>query len=196
MPLPSPETQAKVASDGEPLPQVTNSHSISKNPPLLTPIFPLAAQNFVDTFYEVLNRRHQLAPYYVTTSPRLTAASLAPDISVNGHHVASVSELEALLEKQGTPVHYEVFSFDAQPVNPHFAVGAPDAGGPAAGDKGDRLSFAVQVSGNVKFGRGEDAVEKGFNDSFVLVPHWEAQGRNAARGMRRWLVVSQNLRIL
>jgi NTF2-related export protein 1/2 len=78
-------------------------------------------------------------------------------------------------------------------VNPHYVIGAPDT---TPSEKGDKVSLAVQVSGKAKLGKGEEAVEKGFMESFVLVPHWEAQSRNAGRGMRRWLIVSQNLRFL
>ncbi|KAI0122993.1 hypothetical protein BJ170DRAFT_120300 [Xylariales sp. AK1849] len=168
MPLPTMETQAKVASD--------------------------AAQNFVDHFYEALNRHQPLAQYYASTSSKLTSASVVPDISVNGQPVASVADLDALYEQQGSPVHYEVHSYDAHPVNPHFVIGAPDP--TAQSERGEKLSFAVQVSGSVKYGKGEESVVKSFNEAFLLVPHWEAQGRNAARGLRKWVIISQNMRIL
>ncbi|ORY71711.1 uncharacterized protein BCR38DRAFT_417804 [Pseudomassariella vexata] len=167
MSLPSPETQAKVASD--------------------------AASNFVDHYYEKLNRRHKLAEFYVSASPKLTAAAITPDISINGHHVGSVAEAEALWAKQGQPTSYSVESFDAHPVNPHYVIGAPDA---SLSDRGDKLSIAIQVAGVVKYGKGEDGREQAFNEAFMLVPHWEAQGPKAPRGMRKWLVVSQNFRLL
>jgi hypothetical protein len=69
----------------------------------------------VDHYYENLNRRHQLGMFYVSASPKLTAAALVPDISINGQHVTSVADYEALLDKQGSPVVYEVHSFDAHP---------------------------------------------------------------------------------
>ncbi|KAI0112644.1 hypothetical protein F4776DRAFT_667219 [Hypoxylon sp. NC0597] len=210
MALPSQETQFKVASE--------------------------AAQVFVDHYYEALTRRRPLSGFYASTSARLTAAGVKPDISVNGLACADVAAYEALLEAQGGPVAYDVGSFDAQPVNPHFRAGEPDdtntnlgSGGgaaPAAAAtvrNGDRMSFAVQVSGTIRYGRGhiaagdenkaggnsfgagggggnakpEDAVqEKDFNEAFLLVPHWEAWARNAPRGLRKWVIVSQNFRAL
>lgn len=72
------------------------------------------------------------------------------------------------------------------------------------------LPFAY--SGTIRYGKPGDtpaptATEGGvavegvppevaFNESWLLVPHWEALGRNAARGLKKWVVVSQNFRAL
>ncbi|KAI1084110.1 hypothetical protein F5B20DRAFT_523714 [Whalleya microplaca] len=169
MTQPTPDVQARVASE--------------------------TAQSFVDHYYEALSRRHDLSQYYANVSPLLTAASVKPDISINGHVCETPADYEALLNKQGNPVYYDVRSFDAQPVNANYAAGAPERTG-ADAKKGDRLSIAVQVSGSVRYGKGEDAETKAFHEAFLLVPHWEAWGRNAPRGLRRWVVVSQNFRAL
>ncbi|KAI0104868.1 hypothetical protein GGR51DRAFT_521507 [Nemania sp. FL0031] len=210
--LPSLDVQAKVASD--------------------------AAQIFVEHYYDSLNKRQPLAHYYASTSPRLTSASVKPDISINGRVVESVAAYEALLDAQGAHVHYDVASFDAHPVNPNYGIGCPSQlAAPADGGSGravkslrdgDRLSFAVQVNGTIRYGKPSDApvatttaatattaagvvgagsataekvagaegapAEAAFAEAWLLVPHWEALGRNAARGMRKWVVVSQNFR--
>lgn len=168
-----------------------------------------AAQNFVDNFYETLNRGKSPAQYYVSSSTKLTAVGgLTPDISVNGRVCnggggeggSVVAEYEKLLAAQGTPVHYEIHSFDAQPLNPNYVIGLTPAeqqqpvSTTRERDVAERLSFAVQVSGALKLGKGEDVTDKDFNEAFVLVPHWESQGRSAARNARRYLVVSQNFR--
>ncbi|KAF3060334.1 putative nuclear transport factor 2 domain-containing protein [Daldinia childiae] len=172
MALPSPETQAKVASE--------------------------AAQAFVDHFYEALSKRRPINNFYASTSARLTAAGVKPDISINGLLVPDASAYEALLETQGGPVSYDIASFDAQPVNPCFRIGEPELGAGAGAGRdataaaavrnGDRLSFAVQDD--------NEPLEKPFNEAFLLVPHWEAWGRNASRGLRKWVIVSQNFRAL
>ncbi|KAI8946211.1 hypothetical protein F4801DRAFT_565454 [Xylaria longipes] len=80
---------------------------------------------------------------------------------------------------------------------------------------GDRVSFVVQVNGTIRYGRPGDATttappavggggnptpgdgeppETGFNEAWLLVPHWEALGRNAPYGLKKWVVVSQNFR--
>ncbi|KAI0011070.1 hypothetical protein F4779DRAFT_253999 [Xylariaceae sp. FL0662B] len=165
------------------------------------------AQSFVDHYYEALSRRYGLGQYYASASPLLTAASVKPDISINGHVCETVADFEALLNKQGGPVTYDIRSFDAQPVNPSYAAGAPERN-PTDARKGERLSVAVQVSGAVHYGRGHgDATTttatdpdinttRPFNEAFLLVPHWEAWARNAPRGLRRWVIVSQNFRAL
>lgn len=166
---------------------------------------------------------------------------MKPDISINGRVVESAAAYEALLDAQGKHVHYDVLSYDAHPVNPNYATGCPEAlalaadgtegearGGPGRGKvtksvkDGDRISFVVQVSGTIRYGKPGDApaaavpaaagattsaaaggdaaagegapVEKAFNEAWLLVPHWEALGRNASRGLRRWVVTSQNFR--
>ncbi|KAI1754560.1 hypothetical protein F4782DRAFT_492980 [Xylaria castorea] len=213
--LPSLDTQAKVVSD--------------------------AAENFVEHYYESLNKRQPLAQYYASASAHLTSASVKPDISVNGRVLESAAAYEALLNAQGRNVRYEVASFDAQPVSPNYALGCPEALSLSAPDTssgatgrgrlaksvrdGDRVSFAVQVNGTIRYGKPADAtattntaagggaatpavgggvgnptpgdgepLETGFNEAWLLVPHWEALGRNAPRGLRKWVVVSQNFR--
>ncbi|KAI0403656.1 hypothetical protein F4802DRAFT_281224 [Xylaria palmicola] len=211
--LPSLDTQARVVSD--------------------------AAQHFVEHYYDSLNNRRPLAQYYASASAHLTSASVRPDISVNGQVVESVAAYEALLDAQGRGVHYDIVSFDAQPVNPSFALGCPESLAPGADGTagpgrgrvaksirdGDRVSFAVQVNGTVRYGKPGDVaaaapaavagggnaaaaatttttttdrepLESAFNEAWLLVPHWEALGRNAARGLKKWVVVSQNFRVL
>lgn len=212
-----------------------------------------AAQSFVDNYYESINKRQPLGQYYASASKHLTSASVKPDISINGRVVASVADYEAMLDAQGINVHYDVQSFDAHPVNANYVIGCPEnisvvassGDGPGRGKlnnksvrDGDRVSFAVQVSGTVRYGKpsetpsagtattaaaapagaaavkGADGdaaakasrapvevpaftdkpLEKGFTESWLLVPHWEALGRNPPRGLRKWVVVSQNFR--
>ncbi|KAI1827893.1 hypothetical protein F4861DRAFT_293608 [Xylaria intraflava] len=241
--LPSLDSQAKVVSD--------------------------AAQNFVENYYNSLNKRLPLAQYYADSSTHLTSASVKPDISINGRVLDSPAEYETLLDKQGAPVYYDVLSFDAHVVNPNYSLGCPKALSLSADEAtpgqakvaksikdGDRVSFAIQVNGSVRYGKPGDGpaatgvkttaadtfnplttattttpsnptttpaptpaptsdttpaaaatgeqggnstaeaqpVESAFNEAWYLVPHWEALGRNAARGLRGWLVVSQNFR--
>ncbi|KAK8017479.1 nuclear transport factor 2 domain-containing protein [Apiospora rasikravindrae] len=202
----NPTVQAKVASEGKQEQQqeeegIDFTLEMKSKTVLTTQCATAAAQNFVDSFYETLQRGKSPAQYYVSSSTKLTTVGgLRPDISINGRVCGDVAEYEKLLEAQGTPVHYEIHSFDAQPLNPGYVIGLTPAeqqqpvSSTRERDVAERLSFSVQVSGAVKLGKGEDVAEKDFNEAFVLVPHWEAQGRNASRNMRKWLVVSQNFR--
>jgi NTF2-related export protein 1/2 len=197
MPLPTIEIQSKVASEGK---HCSVAQTFSWRDGSLTCTYSPAADRFVEHYYEALNRSQrsgvhsQLPQFYVSASGKLTGAGLKPDISVNGTVVSDAAELVALFEKQGGPVLFDAQSHDAHPVNPHYVLGASDSD--QQSDRGDKLSLAVQVAGTVRFGRGETAVTKAFNDAFVLVPHWEAQVRNAPKNLRRWLIVSQNTRYL
>ncbi|KAI1486731.1 hypothetical protein F5X96DRAFT_653791 [Biscogniauxia mediterranea] len=171
--IPNIETQAKIASD--------------------------AAQSFVDQYYDALNKQAPLSQYYSSASPLLVAAGAVPDLSINGLVVSTPAAYEALLKSQSQsqsqrPPRYEVGSWDAQPVNPDYRLGCPED----LLAKPERVSFAVQVSGTVRYGGGgsEEPEERAFSEAWLLVPHWEAWGRNAARGSRRWVVVSQNFRAL
>ncbi|KAK8041353.1 Nuclear transport factor 2 domain containing protein [Apiospora phragmitis] len=204
--------QAKVASEGRQGSEIT--FAVESRPGLTMQCATAAARNFVDNFYETLNRGKSPVQYYVSSSAKLTnVGGLKPDISINGRVCgssnpneagAAVAEYEQLLEAQRggstAPVHYEIHSFDAQPLNPNYVIGLTPAeqqqpvSSTRERDVAERLSFGVQVEGAVRLGRGEDAAERDFNEAFVLVPHWEAHGRNASRNMRKWLVVSQNFR--
>jgi NTF2-related export protein 1/2 len=226
------------------------------NETVLLTLTKTAAQSFVDDYYESLNKRQPLGQYYASASKHLTSASVKPDISINGRVVESVADYEAMLDAQGINVTYEVQSFDAHPANANYAIGCPenisvatsssgDSAGRAKLNKsvrdGDRVSFAIQVSGTVRYGKPSEApapgtaattatvdpaaaaavtganadaaakgsrapveipaftdkpLEKAFTESWLLVPHWEALGRNPPRGLRKWLVVSQNFRAL
>lgn len=58
------------------------------------------------------------------------------------------------------------------------------------------MSFAVMVMGKVKYGKDREAPQKFFTETFVLVPNWEAMQKNPPRGIRKWLIMSQNFRAL
>jgi NTF2-related export protein 1/2 len=57
------------------------------------------------------------------------------------------------------------------------------------------------VSGGVKYFKSAADEEvrdesRGFTETFVLVPHMEAQGAKAPRGLKKWLIQSQNFRLV
>ncbi|KAK1655203.1 nuclear transport factor 2 domain-containing protein [Colletotrichum phormii] len=155
-----------------------------------------AASNFADAYYEALNRRKQgasLEKFYTTTCSKYPSP---PDISINGAVLpGGPDEYAALLDTQGADVHHEVESLDAHVVNSDFSLGCPEH--LQKGDeKGAKCSIMAQVTGRVHYGRGRDAPAKTFNEVFVLVPNWDTFGKNPPRGVRRWLIMSQNFRAL
>ena len=182
------------------------------------------AKIFVDAYYDALNRRRptaSLPPFYTSSSKAY--AALPPDISINGLHMSSPADFAKLLEDNylddeaasqpptgpastatTTPrggvappkVQYEIEAFDAHVLNPDFNVAAPPGILEVKNAKGAKCSILTQVTGRVRYGVGRDAPMKTFNETFVLVPNWDAFGKNAPKGMRRWVIMSQNFRAL
>jgi NTF2-related export protein 1/2 len=116
------------------------------------------------------------------------------DISVNGLVCQFPAEYEALLEQQGNGVHYDVESTDCHVINPDFTLDAPDDYMTVPANS--RVQVLCNVTGRVQYGRGKDAQQQTFNETFVLIPNWDAVGRNAPRNAKQWLIMSQNFRAL
>jgi NTF2-related export protein 1/2 len=107
------------------------------------------------------------------------------------------------------PTHYEVQSYDCQVINPNYVTpgvepSAPKPasgrhGGGAAGAVAKTTSILVLVSGYVRFGEERTketwdlAGNRGFSETIVLVPNPLA---DRGRGMRQWLIQSQNFRLV
>lgn len=184
-----------------------------------------SAQKFVEWYYQDLNDSKPLSQYYVNSNNKYATAGVTADITINGAHLANPAEYEALLEQQrggpnskatnganagprstrssyNTPsassrVRHEVDSFDAQVINDDYMIGAPEHMVNQGPDRtGERISMLVSVMGILHLGSGHDAVRKTFNEVFVLVPNWDARGRNPPRNVKRYLISSQNYRTL
>lgn len=204
MPAPDPDTEVRVSSEGKqrilllmraktPLSFKDGSTSCMLIDGACTGS--AAAETFVSHYYQALNNRASLQHFYVNSSPRY---SVGADISINGSVVATPADYSALLDVQGPGVRYEIESLDTHVINPSTIYGAPQhlLENNRPEKSGACMSIAVTVMGRVQFGKGRDAPLKMFNESFVLVPNWDSMGRNAPRGVKRWLVMSQNFRAL
>ncbi|KAH7151973.1 nuclear transport factor 2 domain-containing protein [Dactylonectria estremocensis] len=154
-----------------------------------------AADTFVNHYYQAINNRSSLLPFYVNSSSRY---ALPADISINGAIVATPADYSQLLEGQGKEAHYEIESFDAHPVNPSFQYGAPETiyDNARVEKNGGKTSIAVTIMGRLQLGRGREAPQTMFNETIMLVPNWDAMVKNPPRGMKRWLILSQNFRAL
>ncbi|KAI9149523.1 nuclear transport factor [Paramyrothecium foliicola] len=156
-----------------------------------------AAETFVNNYYQAINdRSSNLATFYINSSPKYS--STKADISINGAVVDTPENYLRLLESQGNDVRYEIESLDAHVMNPSFQLGAPENLNDNAKVErnGGRMSIVVVAMGKVQFGKGRDAPQKMFNETFVLVPNWDALARNPPRGLKRYLIMSQNFRAL
>ncbi|KAF7552019.1 hypothetical protein G7046_g7553 [Stylonectria norvegica] len=127
----------------------------------------LAAETFVNHYYQAINTRAALLPFYINSSSRY---AISADISINGAVVPTPADYLTLLEGQGPNVHYEIESFDAHVMNPSFQYGAPDniQSNTKLERNGQRMSIVVTTMGRVQFGRGREAPQKMFNETFVL----------------------------
>ncbi len=174
----------------------TNGYSSPVSPIAYIVLTGTAAEQFVETYYPTLNNpklRSKLTTFYI----KPTAASpLKADITLNGNIISDPSELQSFFEHQVSKSHYEVGSYDCQVINTNYNIGAKeDQLGP---DKdGKKMSILVVISGSVRYWKdGADSETRGFTENVVLVPNWEAQGPKAAKGEKKWLIQSQNFRLV
>lgn len=111
-------------------------------------------------------------------------------------------------------VRYDVDGFDVHVLNPQFRLACPDTilqrmtPGSAAYEtttpqqlkqlQQKMVSLLVQVTGHVQYGAGKDSPRGAFTEVFVLVPNWDAManGPRTPRGLRNYLILSQNFRAL
>lgn len=142
-----------------------------------------AATEFVQSFYPALqSNRAAIASFYST--PTST-------ILFNGSAVADGNAVQDIFVNQMPPTHYEVQSFDCQIINKQYPT-------PVTGrqlDPRKDISILVIVSGHVRFGESRDLPQRGFSETFVLVPNPASEG---SKGQRRgdWLIQTQNFRLV
>ncbi|KAG5997705.1 hypothetical protein E4U52_003281 [Claviceps spartinae] len=156
-----------------------------------------AAEIFVNHYYQALNKQSPLSNFYINSSSKYT---IAADISINGSVVATPAAYSTLLEGQGPGVRYDMESFDVHVINPSTKYAAPKniqiQDNTKSEKSGARMSLVVTTMGKVQFGKGREAARKMFTETFVLVPNWDSMAKNPPRGLKRWLIMSQNFRAL
>lgn len=182
---PTDDIQIKVADNGT-RPRILLSGTL---------IFP-AAEQFVQTYYPSLNTSNghkHLTEFYIKPSP---TSPLQADIILNGNTISDPAELQAIFENQVSKCLYEAQSFDCHVLNTNYNVGIDDSSlGP--NKDGKKMSIMVMVSGSVKYYKdGTEGETRGFTENFMLVPNMEAQGPKAPRGLKKWLIQSQNFRLV
>ncbi|KAF3481619.1 nuclear transport factor 2 domain-containing protein [Arthroderma uncinatum] len=168
---------------------------------VLTTVSTEAATNFVQSYYSALeSARQTLATFY---------APAVSKIIFNGNVVADGASVQDIFVNQLPPAHHEVQSFDCQVLNPNYPTIPPTQADNTASpfganpnrntpDPTKNMSILVIVSGYVKFGEGKetwDSPNRGFSETFVLIPNPQATGGPKGRG-KQWLIQSQNFRIV
>jgi NTF2-related export protein 1/2 len=163
---------------------------------LLTAWYYLAAEKFVESYYPALNNpkgRAHLTEFYIKPTE---SSPLQADITLNGNTVADPAQLQSIFENQVSKAQYDVQSFDCQVINTNYNVGMDDTRlGP--NKDGKKMSILVMVNGSVKYFKGNtDGETRGFTESVVLIPNFEAQGPKAPKGAKKWLIQSQTFRLV
>ncbi|KAL4740638.1 hypothetical protein BDV11DRAFT_90244 [Aspergillus similis] len=142
-----------------------------------------AATDFVQSFYPALqSNRATIASFYSTP---------ASTIVFNGNLVADGNAVQEIFVSQMPPTHYEVQSFDCQIINKQY----PTATTGRQIDPRKDISILVIVSGYVRFGESRDLPQRGFSETFVLVPNPSGEGGKGKR-RRDWLIQTQNFRLV
>ncbi|KAJ5096092.1 hypothetical protein NUU61_005448 [Penicillium alfredii] len=154
------------------------------NDDTLTKVSTDASTEFVQSFYPALqSNRDAIGSFYLPTPST---------ILFNGNTVADGAAVQDIFVNQMPPAHYEVQSFDCQVVNRAYPTTTATGVKPSAQMGVKDMSVLVIVSGHVRYGESRDQPQRGFSETFVLVPN-----PSADRGKRRdWLIQSQNFRLV
>lgn len=152
---------------------------------------PIACDDFVTSYYTAINDGKNLTSFYIkpdSTSPQA-------DISLNGRIVTDPEQLQAIFQKDVGKCTYDCQSYDCQVLNTNYNVGAPEHM-LAPNKDGKKLSILLMVSGGVKYRDSAEGEVRGFSESIILVPNWNAQGPKASKGLKKWLIQSQTFRLV
>ena len=153
----------------------------------------LAAKLFVETFYQSLNyHRDRLASFYTPPFTMPDGRAL-PAIVWNGNIVPDPLTLQNLFEQEMPKSVYTVQNYDCHVLNPNY-VAEGTQGGDAI--SGANMTIMIVVSGFVKYGEARSATQRGFSDSFILVPNPTAGATSRVQDRRHWLVQSHNSRLV
>ena len=147
----------------------------------------VAATEFVQSFYPAIqNNRAAIASFY--NQPTST-------ILFNGNAVTDGDAVQDIFVNQMPPAHYEVQSFDCQIINQAFPTTTAAGTKPPNQKTVKDMSLLVIVSGYVRFGESRDLPQRGFSETFVLVPNPSAEGGKGKR-KKEWLIQTQNFRLV
>lgn len=145
----------------------------------------LAANDFVQAYYKALeSNRDSISAFYDPTPATLL---------LNGNSVATGAAIQDIFKGQMPEANYEIQSFDCQVINRAYPTPKADGIKPAAQMQAKDMSILILVSGHVRYGEGRDQPQRGFSETFVLVPNAAADRTRAAK---KWLIQSQNFRLV
>ncbi|CAL5873754.1 uncharacterized protein PFLUO_LOCUS8036 [Penicillium psychrofluorescens] len=155
------------------------------NDDTLTKVSSEAATELVQSFYPALqSNRDAIGSFYLPTPTT---------ILFNGNPVADGSAVQDIFVNQMPAAHYEVQSFDCQIINRAYPTTTAAGVKPPAQMTVKDMSVLVIVSGHVRYGESRDQPQRGFSETFVLVPN---PSSDRAKRRKEWLIQSQNFRLV
>lgn len=107
--------------------------------------------------------------------------------------MADGSAVQDIFVNQMPAAHYEVQSFDCQIINRAYPTTTAAGVKPPAQMTVKDMSVLVIVSGHVRYGESRDQPQRGFSETFVLVPN---PSSDRAKRRKEWLIQSQNFRLV
>ncbi|MCJ1453373.1 hypothetical protein MMC28_003720 [Mycoblastus sanguinarius] len=118
-----------------------------------------------------------------------------PVIVYNGNIIPDPKSMQTLFQEEMPETRYEVQSYDAQVLNPHYvAEGTKETAKPSSGKS---MTILVAVSGYVKYGEPRGATMRGFSENFILIPNPAmAERASRSRNTKEWLIQSQTFRLV
>ena len=152
----------------------------------------VAAKLHLDTFYTALDSvRKSIASFYYP-STELPDGKHVPSIIYNGNNVSDGNIMQSIFVDQIPPTHHELQSFDCQVVNTeHVTEHQQEVDIP----RSKNISFLIAVSGSVRVGESQSAKQRGFSESFLLVPNEEAfKTKRHAKQEKEFLISFQSFR--
>ncbi|KAJ5934801.1 hypothetical protein N7466_004348 [Penicillium verhagenii] len=145
-----------------------------------------AATDLVQTFYGALtSNRETIASFYDPAPSK---------ILFNGNTVADGAAVQDIFVNQMPHAHYEAQSYDCQVINRAYPTVTASGLKPTTEMTVKDMSILVIVSGHVRYGENRDQPQRGFSETFVLVPNPSTERGNKRR--RDWLIQSQNFRLV
>lgn len=139
----------------------------------------------VQSFYPALGKnRDAIGSFYAPTPST---------ILFNGNPVADGAAVQDIFVNQMPAAHYEVQSFDCQIINRAYPTVTASGIKPPSEMTVKDMSVLVIVSGHVRYGEGRDQPQRGFSETFVLVPN---PSSDRVKRRRDWLIQSQNFRLV
>ena len=100
---------------------------------------------------------------------------------------------------------YDVQSYDCQIINSNYippgaTPTAPNTARQAAVAAAKKMTLLVLVSGSVRFGDATESrdptAERGFSETFVLVPNQQYEPGSRGKTKKQFLIQSQNFRLV